>query len=173
MNVSTTHSASRTILATPRAIFRLLLDGEAMANWRPPAGMSARIEHFDPRPGGRYRLALIYPDDGTASGKTSAREDVVDGRFIDILFDERLVEEVRFESHDPRFQGPMRITTELTPVRDGTRVTITATDVPAGTSEADHRAAWNRRSRISPTSSNRRGSALGRLPPCEFSPGTI
>jgi len=60
----TTHAASRTILATPRAIFRVLLDGEAMANWRPPAGMSARIEHFDPRPGGGYRMVLTYPDDG-------------------------------------------------------------------------------------------------------------
>jgi uncharacterized protein YndB with AHSA1/START domain len=140
MDVSTTHTASRTILASPRAIFRVLLDGEAMANWRPPAGMSARIEHFDPRSGGRYRMALIYPDDGTAQGKTSAREDVVDGRFIDILPDERLVEEVRFESHDPRFQGPMTITTALTPVRDGTRVTITAANVPTGISESDHRA---------------------------------
>lgn len=140
MDVSTTHTASRTILASPRAIFRVLLDGEAMAKWRPPAGMSARIEHFDPRIGGCYRMALIYPDDGTAQGKASAREDVVDGRLVDILPDERLVEEVRFESLDPRFQGPMTITTALAPVRDGTRVTITATDVPAGISEADHRA---------------------------------
>ncbi len=139
MDAPTTHAASRTILATPHAIFRVLLDGEAMANWRPPAGMTARIERFDPRPGGRYRMALIYPDDGTARGKSSAREDVVDGCFIDILPDERLVEEVCFDSDDPRFQGPMTITTTLVPVRDGTRVTITATNVPAGISEADHR----------------------------------
>ncbi|WP_454885410.1 SRPBCC domain-containing protein [Sphingomonas oryzagri] len=139
MDAPITHTASRTILAAPRAIFRVLLDGEAMANWRPPAGMTARIEHFDPRPDGRYRMVLIYPDDGTARGKSSAREDVVDGRFIDIFPDERLVEEVQFDSDDPRFQGPMTITTTLLPVRDGTRVTITATNVPAGISEADHR----------------------------------
>lgn len=134
------HTASRTILATPRAIFRVLLDGEAMANWRPPAGMTARVEHFDPRPGGGYRMVLIYPDDGEARGKSSAREDVIDGRFIDVFPDERLVEEVRFDSGDPRFQGTMTITTLLAPVRDGTRVTITATNVPAGISEGDHRA---------------------------------
>lgn len=139
MDAPITHTASRTILAAPRAIFRVLLDGEAMANWRPPAGMTARIEHFDPRPDGRYRMALIYPDDGTARGKSSAREDVIDGRFIDIFPDERLVEEVEFDSADPRFQGPMTIITTLLPVRDGTRVTITATNVPAGISEADHR----------------------------------
>ncbi len=135
----TTHTASRTILATPRAIFRVLLDREAMANWRPPAGMSARIERFDPRPGGGYRMALIYPDDGEARGKTNAREDVVDGRFVEIVPDELLVEEVRFDSGEQRFQGAMTITTALSPVRDGTRVTIAATDVPAGISEDDHR----------------------------------
>ncbi len=139
MDTPTSHTASRTILATPRAIFRVLLDGEAMANWRPPAGMTARIERFEPRMGGGYRIALIYPDDGEARGKSSARADVVDGRFVDIFPDERLVEEVRFVSDDPQFQGAMTITTTLAPVRDGTRVTITATSVPAGISEADHR----------------------------------
>jgi len=33
----------------------------------------------------------------------------------------------------------MMVTMALKPVRDGTRVTITATDVPVGISEADHR----------------------------------
>jgi uncharacterized protein YndB with AHSA1/START domain len=141
MDMPTTHAASRTILASPRTIFRVLLDGEAMANWRPPAGMTARIERFDPRPGGRYRMALIYPDDGTAHGKSNAQEDVVEGCFVEILPDERLIEEVSFESDDPRFQGSMTITTTLAPVREGTRVTITATNVPPGINEADHRAA--------------------------------
>jgi uncharacterized protein YndB with AHSA1/START domain len=140
MDIATTHSASRTILASSRAIFRVLLDGEAIANWRPPHGMSARIERFEPRPGGYYRMALIYPDGGDGRGKSSAREDVVDGRFVDILPDERLVEEVRFDTDDPRFQGTMTITTTLAPVRDGTRVTIAATNVPAGITESDHRA---------------------------------
>jgi uncharacterized protein YndB with AHSA1/START domain len=140
MDERTTHTASRTILATPRAIFKVLLDGEAMANWRPPAGMSARIERFDPRPGGGYRMTLVYHDGGAARGKSGANEDVVDARFVDILPDERLIEEVGFDSDDPRFRGTMTIITELTPVRDGTRVTITATNVPSGISEADHRA---------------------------------
>jgi hypothetical protein len=34
----------------------------------------------------------------------------------------------------------MTITTRLTPVRDGTKVTFTAENVPAGISEADHKA---------------------------------
>lgn len=137
--MTTTHKASRTILATPRAIFRVLLDGEAMANWRPPAGMTARVEGVDPRPGGGYRMTLIYPEDGAARGKTSAREDVVEGCFVEILPDERLVEKVRFVSDNAGFDGVMTITTTLAPVRDGTRVTFTAADVPPGISEADHR----------------------------------
>ncbi|BBD96954.1 ATPase [Sphingobium amiense] len=110
-----------------------------MANWRPPADMTARVEHFDPRPGGRYRMVLVYPDGSVSHGKSSEHEDVIDGRFVEIFPDERLVEEVQFESDDPRFQGTMTITTLLVPVRDGTRLTITATNVPPGISESDHR----------------------------------
>ena len=53
-----THSATRIILASPRAVFRAFLDAEVMANWRPPEGMTARLTHFDPRTGGGYRMAL-------------------------------------------------------------------------------------------------------------------
>lgn len=63
MDAPIAHIASRTILPAPRAIFRVLLDGKAMANWRPPIGMTVRIEHFDPRLGDRYRMALIHPDE--------------------------------------------------------------------------------------------------------------
>jgi uncharacterized protein YndB with AHSA1/START domain len=132
-------TASRAILAPARAIFRAMTDAESVASWRPPKGMSARIEAFDPRPGGTYRMAFIYdnPAPGVV-GKTSEREDCFTGRFVELLPYERIVEEVEFQSNDPAFAGTMRVTTTLAEVADGTRVTIACENVPSGISGEDH-----------------------------------
>ena len=65
---------------------------------------------------------------------------VVDGRFAEILPDERIVESVRFDIANPPSQGELSITTILEQVKDGTKVTIAAADVPSGISEGDCRA---------------------------------
>lgn len=133
--------ASRVILASPRTLFRAFLDAEMLASWRAPEDMAAWIERFDPRIGGGYRMALTYPA-GTAGapGKTSALEDAVEIRFVEIVPDNCIVEEVRFESHDPAFAGLMSITILFEKVREGTKVSLAATDVPPGISAADHKA---------------------------------
>ncbi|MBB5707390.1 SRPBCC domain-containing protein [Sphingopyxis panaciterrulae] len=140
MNLAATHTTSRTILATPRAIFRTLLDPETIPSWRPPRGMAGRIEQFDPRPGGAYRMIFQYPHDDAARDKCASGAVIIDGQFIEILPDERLVEVVRFDTDDCRFQGAITVTTMLEPVKDGTKVTLSAQDVPPGLGEADHRA---------------------------------
>jgi uncharacterized protein YndB with AHSA1/START domain len=132
------HSASRTILATPRAIFRAHLDPKMLVKWRAPAGMSLRIEAFDPRIGGRYRMAFLYAEPNAAQPKSSDDSDILEGHFIELVPDERIVEAVRFESDEPAFQGTMTVTTVLIPVAGGTKVSIIAENVPAGISEADH-----------------------------------
>ena len=134
------HSASRIILASPRAIFRAFIDPEALAKWRAPTGMTARIHEFDPRAGGSYLMALIYGDTGGHPGKSTADSDVIKGRFDELLPDERVVEAVVFQSDDPRFAGEMTITTTLSPVTGGTKVSFVAENVPPGISEADHKA---------------------------------
>jgi len=140
MNDLQTHHASRVILATPRAIFRALIDPEAIASWRPPRGMSARITAFDARRGGGYRMEFRYDEAGDNVGKTLPGVDVVCGTFVELVADEQIVEAVRFETDDAAFAGTMTITTTLEPDRDGTRVTIVAANVPPGISEDDHRA---------------------------------
>lgn len=140
MTDSATHSAARTILASPRAIYRAFLDPETVVSWRPPKGMTAKIFHFDPRPGGGYRMAFIYDDTEAAEGKSGADADIFEGRFVELVPEEKIVESVTFESDDPAFGGTMTITTRLMPVRDGTKVTFVAENVPPGISEADHKA---------------------------------
>lgn len=133
-----THSASRVIIATPRAIFRAHLDPEVLTKWRAPSGMEARLSGFRAKAGGGYRMTLRYLDD-SGHGKSTADSDVVRVRFVELLPDELIVEAVEFESDDPAFAGVMTITTRLMPVTDGTKISVTAQNVPSGISEEDHR----------------------------------
>lgn len=133
-------TASR-LMTVPRAqVYAALVDPDALVEWLPPDGMSGRFELFDPRPGGSYRLVLTYEDDSVTSGKTTANSDIVEARFIELVPSERVVQAVDFVSDDPAFAGTMTMTWEITSVDGGTRVEVTASDVPHGISEADHAA---------------------------------
>lgn len=133
-----TDSASRTIGdATPEAVFAALVDEDARVAWLPPSGMSARFEHFDPRPGGGYRLVLTYDEDH-GQGKSGSSTDVVTVRFAAVEPPVRVVEVSEFSSEDPAFAGTMTITWSIAPDGGGVVVTVTADDVPDGISEADH-----------------------------------
>lgn len=137
MHIST-HTASRVILATPRAIFRAFLDPEVLVNWRPPDGMKAEITSFDPRFGGGYRMVLAYDDPEVTSGKSGDGTDVVTSRFVEFEPEAQIVEVITFESDDRAFGGTMMLTTTLTKVNGGTKVSFVAENVPAGISEEDH-----------------------------------
>lgn len=135
-----TDKASRVIAASPPRVYAAFVDPEALAAWLPPHGMTARFERFDPRPGGSYRLVLTYADASGAPGKAAADTDIVEARFVDLVPDVRVVQEVDFVSDDPAFAGTMTMTWQLTAVDGGTRVDITADDVPDGISAEDHAA---------------------------------
>lgn len=130
--------ASRIIRASPHAIYRAYLDAASIAAWRPPEGMTAEIYAFDPREGGIYRMAFVYAGEG--QGKSSEKADVFEGRFVELIADRKIVEQIVFESDDPRFSGAMTITTTLTRVPGGTEVVVAAQDVPAGITPEDHQA---------------------------------
>lgn len=136
---SVTHSATRIVLATPRAIFRAFLDPEVVVKWRPPAGMTARLDAFDAPPGGGYRMVLFYGEPVLPGGKTAADRDVAHARFQEIEPDERIVEAISFESSDPDFAGTMTLTMTLRPVTGGTKVSFVAGNVPPGIKLEDHR----------------------------------
>lgn len=131
-------AAERLIRAAPQAIYDAHVNADQLAAWRRPEGMHARVEHFDPRPGGRYRMALIYDDPSAAAGKTTASEDVFEGAFVALNPPRRIVEEIVFESDDPAFAGRMRLTTTITGKHGGALVRIEASNVPRGITAADH-----------------------------------
>jgi uncharacterized protein YndB with AHSA1/START domain len=133
-----TDAASRVIAAPAAQVYAALVDREALLAWLPPDGMTARFERFDPRPGGSYRLVLTYNDATRAPGKATDDSDIVEARFVDVVPDLRVVQAVDFVSDDPAFAGTMTMTWEVTAVDGGTRVDITADDVPDGISSGDH-----------------------------------
>lgn len=136
-----TDSGSRLIKADPSTIYRALTTPEGLAAWRAPKGMTGEVYQFEARAGGMYRMALRYEKPGkNIRGKTSADADVFEGRFLELVPDQRVVEVVEFDSGDPAFAGAMTITTSLTPVEGGTTVTIVIENVPEGISAEDHQA---------------------------------
>lgn len=122
-------------------VFRAFVDPESVMAWLPPGNMSGRALEYEFHEGGRYRIELTYAGDSqTSPGKTSARTDVSSGRFLAVEPEKRIVQSVEFESDDAAFAGEMLLSWSFEAVRDGTRVTITAENVPPGISEADHQA---------------------------------
>lgn len=134
-----TDSASRVIRASPSTLYRAYMDPKALASWLPPKGMRCHIHEFDPREGGTYRMALIYEQtDHSTPGKTSEHADLVQGKFVELVPDERIVQRVEFESEDPAFAGAMTMTWKLAAVPGGTEVTIFCENVPEGIRQEDH-----------------------------------
>ena len=131
-----TDRASQEIDAPPQAIHAAFADPDQLMKWLPPQGMTGRALVYDFRPGGSYRIALTYEAPG-AVGKTSDRTDVSAGRFLAIE-PGRIVQSVEFDSSDAAFAGEMLLTWSFEPTPRGTNVSVTAENVPAGISQADH-----------------------------------
>lgn len=132
-------SASRVIHAPPEKIYRAHMDPSQLVSWLPPAGMTARIDRFEPRVGGTYRMVLTY-DQPTAAGKTTESSDCVQGRFVELVPDRLIAQLVTFESDDPAFAGEMKITWTFMPLPEGTRVEVRCENVPKGIRAEDHAA---------------------------------
>ncbi len=134
-----TDQVSRIIEAPPHAVYRALVERDALQAWLPPKGMRAEINAFEPWAGGAYHVTLYYENDDTA-GKTAANADVVKGQFVEIVENQRVVQRFAFVSDDTAFAGTMIMTWRLAPVPEGTEVTIVCENVPEGIRKEDHEA---------------------------------
>ena len=134
-----TDTASRVIRAPQERLYRALLDPDAVASWLPPAGMEGRIDLFEPFTGGRFRITLTYKHAAhRVEGKSSEHSDVVEGRFTELVPNQRVTQAFEFQSERPELAGTMLMTWSFTPVSDGTEVTITCDNVPDAISQDDH-----------------------------------
>jgi uncharacterized protein YndB with AHSA1/START domain len=130
---------SRIIKAPRRAVCKAFLDPVALAAWRVPDNMTARVHVFDAHEGGTYRMSLTYKDPTQSpGGKTSEGTDTFQGRFVELVPDEKIVEAITFESDDAGFSGEMNMTTRLADADGGTEVTILCQGLPAGVRPEDN-----------------------------------
>jgi uncharacterized protein YndB with AHSA1/START domain len=124
---------SRIIKAPRHAVYKACLDPDALAKWRVPDNMKAHVHVFEAREGGTYRMSLTYRDPKQSpGGKTSEDTDTFQGRFVELIPDEKIVEAIEFDSRDPGFAGEMKMTTRLADAEGGTDVTILCEALPAG-----------------------------------------
>ena len=63
---------------------------------------------------------------------------MVEGRFVELVPNVRIVQCIEFESNDPAFTGSMIMTWSLAPGPTGTEVAISCENVPDGISKEDH-----------------------------------
>lgn len=132
---------SRHIRAPRAAVYRALLDANAVAAWKVPNGMSSRVHEFDAREGGRLRISLTY-EEAKGSGKTNAHTDTYRGRFVELVQDEKVVEVDEFETDDPKMRGEMTITILLADAQGGTELEAIHEGLPSGVSTQDNEAGW-------------------------------
>lgn len=97
-------------MSAPRlSVYTALLNPDAIARWRVPAGMSCQVHQFDAREGGSFRISLTY-DSPSGAGKSTSQTDTYHGRFATLVPNEQVVEVVEFETADPALSGNMTIT---------------------------------------------------------------
>ena len=84
-------------------------------------------------------MSLTYMDQSDSGrGKSSADTDTFEGRFVELLHNEKIVWVTEFESDEPDFAGEMRITWNLADADGGTEVTVLCEDIPKGISLEDN-----------------------------------
>lgn len=132
----------RHIRASRDEVFEALVDPEAVQEWMVPDGMTSRIEAFEAREGGSFRISLTY-DDPERAGKTEGATDTFRGRFVTLVPGRELVQAAEFETDDPEVSGEMTITYSLR-VADGGGTNLVAVhdNVPPGVSPEANEMGW-------------------------------
>lgn len=130
-------------IKAPRArVYRALVQADAVAQWRFPAGMRCEVHEFDGVEGGALRISLTY-ESADRVGKTTGRTDTYRGRFTRLVPDELVVEVDVFDSDDPALTGEMTSTIRLTDATDGgTDLTAVHEGLPASVSPEDNETGW-------------------------------
>lgn len=138
-----TDCASRWINASPEIVFEAFLDPRAIVQWLPPAGARASLDRFDPTAGGVFQMTLTFAGPSETKRKTSKDSDTIEGSFDTLIYPKRIEQTFRFVSDDPRFAGAMQMTWSFTRKGKGTRVSVSATNVPEGIKPEEHQEGMN------------------------------
>lgn len=134
MNVETPHALTltRTIAATPEAVFDAWTRPELLARWSCPDPEAKLDIDVDLRVGGGYRIAMAMEEDRWTAA----------GTYREIARPLRLVYTWDWEEAGHRMGVDTLVTVEFAPVDGGTRVTLTHTGFPAAEAAEGHDRGW-------------------------------
>ena len=113
----------RRIAAQPAAVFRYLTESDLWARWQ---GVAAEL---DPIPGGQFMVRM-------------AEGQVVEGEFVALEADRRVVVSWGWQNHPRMPPGTSTVEFELTPDGDGTLVRLTHRGLPPEDVPI-HRVGWD------------------------------
>lgn len=109
------------VLRAPAArVYRAFTEADAMAKWLPPYGFTCKVQRFDARVGGTFRMLFC----NFSTGDSHA----FGGEYLELLEHERIRYIDRFD--DPNLPGEMQITVGLRTVSCGTELNITQAGIP-------------------------------------------
>jgi uncharacterized protein YndB with AHSA1/START domain len=121
--------ATQLVRAPRERVYAALLDPVAVATWRVPDDMTASVQEWEPREGGRFQVSLTYrAEDRT--GKTEDATDTYSGHFEMLVPGEVVVEALAFETDDPALQGTITMTWTLREADDATEVDLLQEGLP-------------------------------------------
>jgi uncharacterized protein YndB with AHSA1/START domain len=140
--MTTNTTRLRQLVRAPRAaVYRALVDADAVATWMVPSDMTSEVHVFEAREGGFFRISLTYATP-TGTGKTTAHTDTYHGTFVALVPDERVVQVLEFETDDELMRGEMTVSFTLTAVDGGTEVLAVHDQLPPGLAPADNEIGW-------------------------------
>jgi len=106
--------------------------------------MTGQVHAFEPREGGKFRSTLAWQNTkDSPGGKISEDSDTFQGKFVELIPYERIVEVIVLESQDPRFAGEMRIIVTFADADGGTEVTLLCENLPKGIRPEDNERGCN------------------------------
>lgn len=132
---------TREIAAPPAAVYRALVDPDAIPRWKVPQDMTCVVHEFDAREGGRFRISLTY-DSPEPAGKTNTHTDTYHGRFVRLMPGWLVVEVDEFETEDPGMRGEMQITISLSESDGGTHLVAVHDRLPPALDRAQNEQGW-------------------------------
>ncbi len=110
----------RVVRAKPEKVYRAFLDADALAKWLPPYGFVCRVQHFDAKVGGKFKMSFHNFSNGDAHS--------FGGEYLELVPDKCIRYTDTFD--DPNLPGELQVTVSLKPVSCGTELSVVQEGIP-------------------------------------------
>jgi uncharacterized protein YndB with AHSA1/START domain len=110
----------RVLRAKPEKVYRAFTDAEALARWLPPNGFTCKVDQFEAKVGGTFKMSF--------RNFTSGNRHSFGGKYLEVVPNERLKYTDVFD--DPNLKGEMITTIVLKAVSCGTELNVVQEGIP-------------------------------------------